>query len=167
MTTSMPLTLPAAPDLIAALEKWHDYLVVLRKTSAGAASDVHSFIRFYPATTVRRWVYARSATHPSPISAPGYRQTSDKRGTASRARTYRVSKNFLKFLDKNGYLHNAAVRLIQSPKLPHKLPRALSADQSLGLVANADAMTDDWTGLRDRAFSPIRLWPADQRGIGA
>lgn len=153
------LTLPAAPDMMDALTAWHRYLSTERAVSPHTlraySGDVHSFVQFLAHH------HAAAATLGMMADAPigDFRawlssQASSGRGNASRARTLSGLKNFLKFLDKNGYLHNAAAQLIRAPKLPRKLPKALSVDQTMTLIENAD-VAPDWTGARDRAIMTL------------
>lgn len=75
---------------------------------------------------------------------------------SSRARTQAAVRGFHKFLMLEGLrLDNPAVKL-ESPKLPSRLPKALSVDQVLQLLSAAGPSFDedvlDPIGLRDRAL---------------
>jgi integrase/recombinase XerC len=64
-------------------------------------------------------------------------------------------RNFLKWLDKNGHLHNPAIGGVRTPKLPRKLPRPLSPDHAKSVVEHANEVPKEhnsWTGMRDRAL---------------
>ncbi|OFW99662.1 MAG: hypothetical protein A3J37_07625 [Alphaproteobacteria bacterium RIFCSPHIGHO2_12_FULL_45_9] len=67
-----------------------------------------------------------------------------------RARSLSGVKNFLHWLDKQGIMHNAAITLVRTPKLPHKLPRPMEQVQAFRLIF--DDVADDWVSLRDRAL---------------
>lgn len=149
-------TIPAQSDLMAELEKWHLYLRdekrVSRHTLRAYTSDIHSFLSFlsdhYGSSVALHHIADASVTD---FRAFLSRQAISGRGNISRARTLSGVKNFLTWLDKQGTLHNAAVRLIQTPKRPHKLPKALSVDESFRLILS-DIESSDWIDIRNRAL---------------
>ena len=73
---------------------------------------------------------------------------------ATRARQLSSIRSFLKWLDKQGFLHNAAIGGVRTPKLPHKLPRALPVDQAKTLTRNLEGIghQEGWVAYRDRAL---------------
>jgi integrase/recombinase XerC len=73
---------------------------------------------------------------------------------ATRARQLSSIRSFLKWLDKNGHLHNAAIGGVRTPKLPKKLPRALPVEQAKTLTLNLAGIghQDAWVAYRDRAL---------------
>lgn len=72
---------------------------------------------------------------------------------SSRARSLSSLKNLLRWMDRQGISHNAAISTVRSPKLPHKLPRPLHEDQAKALIKEADLLVkDDWVGMRNRAL---------------
>ena len=75
-------------------------------------------------------------------------------GNATRARQISCIRSFLKWLDRQGYLHNPAISSVRTPKLPQKLPRALPVDQAKTLTRNLEgiARQDFWIAARDRAL---------------
>jgi len=77
------------------------------------------------------------------------RKSMDGLAASSRARSLSGVKNFLKWLDKNGVMHNAQIASVRTPKLPHKLPRPLEQPQAFRLLDNEG---DNWTTLRDKAL---------------
>ena len=72
---------------------------------------------------------------------------------ASRARNLSGVKNLLNWLDKQGIMHNPAIAVVRSPKLPHKLPKPLTENQALSMVLNLEC--DSWVACRDRALISI------------
>lgn len=81
------------------------------------------------------------------------RKTMDGASNASRARSLSGIKNLLKFLDRRGIMHNAAIKVVRTPKLPHKLPRPLFEKQALDVLENAGLFSkEDWVAMRDRAL---------------
>lgn len=147
-----------APDLAARLDQWQDYLrtekMVSRHTLRAYTSDVSHFINFL----IKHFGKAPSLDDLSNVGIRDFRSWMSKKameGTnnASRARSLSGIKNFLSWLDRNGYMHNAAIGTVRSPKLPHKLPKPLQEGQAERLIDNADLLKEgDWVGQRDRAL---------------
>lgn len=145
-----------APDLGDALLKWHRYLryekQVSRHTLRAYGYDVSEFISFL--------AHHNSAppglNNLSETSLRDFRSwlsrraVEDKAGPATRARALSGVKNFLRWLDKQGIMHNPAINAVRSPKLPHKLPRPLFEKQALDLLAAQP--DEDWIARRDRAL---------------
>lgn len=81
------------------------------------------------------------------------RRAMDGTSNATRARSLSGVKNFLGWLDRQGIMHNAAIKTVRSPKLPHKLPRPLSPRQILEeVLSDHGTGGDDWVSLRDTAL---------------
>lgn len=147
-----------APDLQKELVGWQDYLRseknVSRHTLRAYSGDISHFLRF---------LNDHLGKPPSldDLSSAGLRdfrawmskKAMDGAANASRARSLSGIKNLLTWLDKQGVMHNAAIGGIQSPKLPHKIPRPLHEDQAIKLLETTTEMGgEEWTGLRDRAL---------------
>lgn len=59
----------------------------------------------------------------------------------------------MKWLDRNGYLHNPAISTIRTPKMPRRIPRALGPKDAKSVIDHADEIPAlPWLGLRDRAL---------------
>lgn len=147
-----------APDLAARVKEWQDYLQherkVSRHTLRAYCGDLSHFIAFL------RDHFGKEPSLEDMASAGlrDFRSWMSKKamqgsGNASRARSLSGIKNFLSWLDKNGILHNAAISAVRTPKLAHKLPRALHENQAEKLLDSLDMLeTEDWVILRDRAL---------------
>ena len=147
-----------APDLTDRLEQWIDYLRVEKQVSKHTfrayTGDVTHFLTF-----LREHIgKAPSLNDIAEVSITDFRSWMSRKAmsgasNASRARSLSGIKNFLTWLDKNGILHNAAIQVVRSPKLPHKLPRPLLEGQAMNVLENADLLcAEDWVGMRDRAL---------------
>ncbi len=79
-------------------------------------------------------------------------KANDKITAASRARAVSSLRHFYKWLDREGITHNAAIKLLRSPKLRPALPRPLQTAGAQELIESATTLHDDWQGLRDRAL---------------
>lgn len=151
--------LPLAADLEKALADWRAWLAlekrVSRHTLRAYEADVSGFLAFLSAH--RGGAVSLNALSEASISdfrAWLSRRTMDGARASSRARSLSGVKNFLKWLDREGVLHNSAASVVRAPRLPHLLPRPLTEGGALGLVAHAGDFTrgQEWIGLRDRAL---------------
>ncbi|MDR2685424.1 MAG: tyrosine recombinase XerC [Rickettsiales bacterium] len=145
-------------DLIA---DFHAYLLHTRGYSAHTADSYHFDINNFAAfmeeyagaadtetlanadqTTFRAWLSNRAA-----------------HGTAksSSARALSALKMFYKFAAKNLGIENHAITLMQSPKVPRKLSKAVSADDALALLKITNEMYPDepWMAARERALMTL------------
>jgi len=76
----------------------------------------------------------------------------DGLNSASLARAVSALRNFFRFLQKTGVLENTAIAGLRGPKIPHGVPKPLSAEKALRTVADAgDLASEPWIGLRDVA----------------
>jgi len=70
----------------------------------------------------------------------------------STARAFSSVRSFFRFLDKNKLAHNASIGVLQIPKLPRSVPKALSeADMSELLDTPSEQERAPWIELRDQA----------------
>ena len=147
-----------AQDLRAQLEKWQDYLrfekQVSHHTQRAYFSDITHFITFMHehigcAPSLATLSDAKIRDFRAWLS----RKAIDGTSNASRARSLSGIKNLLRWLDKNGIAHNAAISNMRSPKLPHKLPKPLQEQQTFNLLESAGLLEKkDWIGARNNAL---------------
>ena len=72
---------------------------------------------------------------------------------SSIARGMSVLRGFFRFLDREGYVHNPAVRAIRSPRLPQTTPRPLTPDEALDVIREVASLSDEpWIAKRDVAL---------------
>jgi integrase/recombinase XerC len=151
--------LSAAADAASAFSQWADYLRLEKRysphTLRAYLADIHAFFDFL----------TQHLGRPPSLHDLGDTSIRDFRGwltkltaqelsAASRARALASLRGFLKWMDKNGILHNPAIGRIRTPKQPKKLPRALPPEQAKQVIADAGAISPDeeWVGLRDSAL---------------
>ena len=147
-----------APDLADKLKFWQDYLRVeknmSRHTLRAYCGDVSHFIDF---------LADHLGLHPSlndlsEVSLRDFRAWMSRKamngaGNASRARSLSGVKNFLRWLDNQGIMHNPAISIVRTPKQAHKLPRPLHEKQAMEVLEQAGLLaTEDWIAARDRAL---------------
>lgn len=147
-----------ASDLATNVKAWSEFLRVeknlSRHTLRAYGSDVGHFISF---------LFEHLGKNPglndlSSVSLRDFRSWMSRKAmegasNASRARSLSGVKNFLGWLDKQGVMHNAAIKTVRTPKLPHKLPRPLHEQQARDVIENAGlAEKQDWIGARNMAL---------------
>ena len=64
-------------------------------------------------------------------------------GSRSLSRTLSALRMFYKFLERRGYGKNDAIRAVALPKLPHSVPKPLTAPKATALVDGADIAAAD------------------------
>src|SRR6202012_4135926 len=77
----------------------------------------------------------------------------DNLQAASRARAVAGVRNFFRWLDRSGQLHNEAIELLKLPKAQRRLPRPVTESEAQEIVnIPRGAANQDWVGLRDEAL---------------
>jgi integrase/recombinase XerC len=152
-------TLVAAPDLQRAVETWLTYLSVERQlsgnTSKAYARDVGQFLAFLSGHLNRLPNVAQLGA----LSARDIRAFLASRraagvGSRSLSRSLSALRMFYRFLERRGLGKNDAVRAVALPKLPHSVPKPLTAPKATALVGGADIASPDaaeWIVARDTA----------------
>ena len=155
MASPIDLTQSTSPDLYKAVCDWQTWLKVEKNVSKHTfrayTSDLGQFLNFlrdhYDDDVGLNTLSATSLTD---FRSWLSRKSMDGLTASSRARSLSGVKNFLGWLDKNGYMHNASIGLVRTPKIGHKLPRPMEKTQAFRLIF--DKPTHDWVTLRDRAL---------------
>ncbi len=140
-----------------ALEAWRDWLKSERRlavhTLIAYEHDVATFLGFmanYLGETPTLDALARL----KPAEFRAWLAERSRQGMArtSTARAFSSVRSFFRFLDKNKLAHNASISIIQTPKLPRSVPKALSErDMEDLLDAESDQERAPWIDLRDAA----------------
>lgn len=144
----------AAPDLAQKFAEWTDYLDIEKRfskhTLRAYLADMHYFFEFLTRHLGRPpSMNDLGNTTLSDFRSWITKKTVDGNGPATRARALSSLRNFLKWMDKNGHLHNPAIASLRRPKQPRKLPRALPPDQAKTVVMEEG---EGWQGKRDQAL---------------
>ncbi|MFA7276413.1 MAG: tyrosine recombinase XerC [Pseudobdellovibrionaceae bacterium] len=148
------IQLDMQPDLQDAFAAWTGWLQFEKNMSPHTLrayiADTSQFIRFlrdhYDAPVS---LNALSGTSLPDFRSWLSRKSMDGLAASSRARSLSGVKNFLRWMDKNGLMHNAALGNVRSPKLPHKLPRPMERPQAFRLIED---QSGDWVGVRNHAL---------------
>lgn len=149
----------AAADILAAK---HDWLVRLGqverlspRTLAAYTEDVESFCRFL---TLHNGEPA-SLSHISALSASDMRAYLSQRrregaGSRSLARALSALRNFFSHLERDGLAKTSALALVRGPKLPERLPRAVTETEAEAMLKGIGAVheaREGWVEKRDEA----------------
>lgn len=147
-----------AGDLADAIGKWHIWLRseknVSPHTFRAYNSDIGQFVTFLADHNDT----AISINHLSATSLTDFRswlsrKAMDGLSSSSRARSLSGVKNFLTWLDKQGIMHNSALKSVRAPKLPRKLPRPMDLTQINRLLDDKSVgSATDWVTARDHAL---------------
>jgi integrase/recombinase XerC len=149
----------AAPDLRRAVEAWLAYLEVERQLSANTseayARDISQFLSFLAGHLNR----LPTLSHLKALAARDVRAFLASRralgvGSRSLSRTLSALRMFFRFLERRGLGKNDAVRAVALPKLPHSVPKPLTAPKARALVESAHIAAPDapeWITARDTA----------------
>lgn len=146
------------PDLAEVLSRWEDWLKteknMSRHTLRAYGADVTHFITFLKD-------YKGGPPGISDIADTSLRdfrawlsrKAMDGAGNSSRARSLSGIKNFLRWMDRQGIAHNAAIGSVRSPKRAHHLPRPLHENQAFEVLENAGLHAKEhWIAARDKAL---------------
>lgn len=159
MTVS-PTDLTAKPDLVRAADAWMTFLRTERqladKTCEAYGRDLRYFLGFL-ANHIGGPVSIHALGELSPRDFRSFLAARRSDGVSSRsvARVLSALRMFFRFLDRRGILKNDAILAVQTPKLPHGVPKPLSVKAALAIAddASAGARADapDWVLARDSA----------------
>lgn len=151
------LPLICAPDLEVTFNRWLTSLASERHASP------HT-IRAYRTDLARFFEHLRNHNGAPPTlkdlsdaALSDFRSWLSRRameGVSSQSRARAVSsvRSFYKWLDKEGLIHNAAVRVLATPKIPHGVPKPMDVDQVFGLLGASKDEAQNWCDLRDHAL---------------
>jgi len=148
----------AAEDVLDAMTSWCQWLGEERRvaphTLSSYQSDLSAFLAFLsdykgkPATLA-----SLAALSLTDFRAWLAQMAASSHQASSRARALAAVRNFFRWLDKTGRLHNAAIDLLRAPKTPRRLPRPVSMEDAQDLLrASTDIEEENWIGLRDKAL---------------
>jgi integrase/recombinase XerC len=145
------------PDLAAAVAEWQGWLADERRASphtlSAYLSDLAAFFDFLtghlggaPSLT------DLSALRPADFRSWLAQRLRDGMAPTSTARALSTVRGFFRRLERRDLIHNPALRVLRTPKLPHAIPKPLSetgAKEALA-AAGSDAK-QPWIAKRDAA----------------
>jgi len=147
----------ATPDLADAIAQWQDWLAAERRASphtlAAYGRDLAAFLDFL----AEHRGAVPSLAELAALTAADFRaylarRAMDNTKRTSIARSTSVLRGFFRFLDHRGFVHNAALAAVRTPKLASWTPKALSVgEMETVLDAAGDLARQPWVGKRDVA----------------
>ena len=148
-----------SPYVREAVESWLAYIGTERqlaaKTSEAYARDVSQFLAFLAVHFNRLPDMPQLlALQARDVRAFLAARRGEGVGSRSLSRTLSALRMFYKFLERRGYGKNDAIRAVALPKLPHSVPKPLTAPKATALVDGADIASADqpeWIIVRDTA----------------
>ena len=154
-----PSAYMGTPYVREAVEDWLGYLGTERGLSPNTleayARDISQFLA-YLATMLNRLPDMNHVIGLKAREVRGFLAARREAGVGSRtlSRTLSGLRMFYKFLERRGYGKNDAIRAVSLPKLPHSVPKPLTAEKATALVDGAEIAGDDepeWIAARDTA----------------
>ena len=152
------LQLLCAPDLHEQFQRWRVYLtsekMMSKHTIRAYVADVRYFLKFLAGYTGEpSCLNTLSDVKLREYRAWLARRASEGLKNSSRARSLSSVKNFLRWLDKQGVMHNAHVSIVRSPKIPRSLPRPLGRAQSQTIIDMGGLNEKQhWLAVRNEAL---------------
>ena len=148
-----------SPYVREAVEDWLAYIGTERqlaaKTSEAYERDVSQFLAFLAVHLNRLPDMPQLlALQARDVRAFLAARRGEGVGSRSLSRTLSALRMFYKFLERRGYGKNDAIRAVALPKLPHSVPKPLTAPKATALVDGADIAAPDapeWIVARDTA----------------
>jgi integrase/recombinase XerC len=149
----------AGADVQRSVAAWLDYIGIERqlaaKTSEAYARDLGQFLT-HLAGELNRLPVMKDLLG---LKARDFRsflaaRRADGVGSRSLARTLSALRMYFRFLERRGLGKNDAVRAVALPKLPHSVPKPLTAAKATALVDSVEIAALDapeWVTARDTA----------------
>ena len=144
--------------LRAAVAAWRAWLAEERRASAhtldGYGRDLASFLQFLSDHLGAEPGLADLAG----LQAADFRgflarRSGDGLSRSSMARTMSSLRSFFRYLDRNGLVHNPALKTVRAPRPPRSVPKPLAPDEALETIALAAELQDEpWMAARDAAL---------------
>jgi integrase/recombinase XerC len=126
----------ASPHTLAAYHRDADAFVSFLAGHIGGAPDLAALKALRPAD-FRAWLTARAMA--------SFERTST-------ARAMSAVRSLFQHLDRAGLVHNAALRAVNSPKLPRSVPKPLTERETFDLLDNAELdASEPWIAKRNMA----------------
>jgi integrase/recombinase XerC len=145
------------PDLAAAVAEWQGWLADERRASphtlSAYLSDLAAFFDFLtghlggaPSLT------DLSALRPADFRSWLAQRLRDGMAPTSTARALSTVRGFFRRLERRDLIHNPALRVLRTPKLPHAIPKPLSETSAKEALAIAGSNAkQQWIAKRDAA----------------
>ena len=148
-----------SPYVRVAVGDWLAYLTIERQLAANTAEAYERDISQFLAFLAGHFNRLPDMKHLLALQARDVRaflaaRRGDGVGSRSLARSLSALRMFYRFLERRGYGKNDAIRAVSLPKLPHSVPKPLTAPKATALIDGADIASPDapeWILARDTA----------------
>lgn len=145
------------PTATAVVTRWRRYLEsekrVSPKTLEAYSRDIGAFFSFlseYQGTLISPKLLGGLEVRDFRAFLAARR--ADNVSARTTARALSSVRNFYRFLARSEGIQNDAIKAVQGPKLPHRVPRPLTEESALSVIETVgDFSTEDWTAARDIA----------------
>ncbi|MCP4329499.1 MAG: tyrosine recombinase XerC [Alphaproteobacteria bacterium] len=148
----------AAADARAAIIDWQHWLTAEKRVSPHTldaySRDLDAFFAFLTDHFgARPGLLALGALTTRDIRAWLAHRAAAGLDNASTARALSTLRNFFRFLDRRGHVHNASIAHIRAPRIRRSVPKPLSVgDAEDSVVAIGDLSDTPWIAKRDVAL---------------
>ncbi|HEY1096431.1 MAG TPA: tyrosine recombinase XerC [Alphaproteobacteria bacterium] len=150
-------------DLTPIMTIWLDWIThgkrLSKHTVRAYHHDVQDFLLFYQhhrATPITLEMMAEAGL--GDFRAWLAKHAMDHVTARSRARMVSSLRHFYLWLDKEGHVHNPAIKLLRTPKSDRTLPKPLTIEAAKDVLEHAGSLgSESWLGTRDAALFTI-LW---------
>lgn len=153
--------LNAEPGVLAATEDWRDWLTYERRCSRHTLESYTRDLGFFLIFLNNHLGFAPGLADLEKLKTADFRsylahRKSSGLSAASMARGLSTLRNFFRFLERRGLVHNAAIGVIRTPKIAKSVPKALTEEDALEAVATIDELAlEPWIGKRDVALMTL------------
>ena len=158
--TAAPSDFITKGDLARAVDAWLTYLTTERQLAEKTREAYTRDLRYFLGFLAHHHGRPASLKSLKKLTVRDFRaflaaRRNDGVSSRSLARTLSALRMFFRFLDRRGILKNDAVTAVQTPKLPHGIPKPLSIVAALSLPGDTDASacanSPEWVAVRDSA----------------
>lgn len=146
-----------AADMIDAVNGWRRHLTSERRVSDNTVQaysrdigDFFTFLKQYRGQTLSLKIIAALSVRDFRAFLAARR--ADNVSARTTARALSSIRNFYGYLSRVKGIKNDAIKAVQGPKLPHRVPRPLTEEGALSVLETiGDFASDDWIAVRDIA----------------
>lgn len=144
-------------DTVGVIEGWRRYLTSERRVSPNTVQaysrdmgDFLNFLKGYKGTNVTLKMLSTLSVRDFRAFLASRRSNNVSARTTARALS--SLRNFYRYLSRVEDIKNDAIKAIQGPKLPHRVPRPLTEEGALSVLETVGDFTpEDWVAARDIA----------------
>jgi len=152
------ITFNAEPAVLKAIEDWKNWLQHEKRysfyTLDAYCRDLSFFLTFFSS----HLGFLPGLSDLEKLKTNDFRSylaklTNDGLSKATLARNLSTIRNFYKFLERFDLLHNAAINGFRTPRIPKSIPKALSEEETIELLATVSLLAPEpWIAKRDIAL---------------